>query len=528
MPKKRPPTEVEKLVDQLLGSNPTHQELEDVIGRLFGTAGVAGLAGAPVTGLAGAPLGFGPAPIELPEPPPTVQTFTVRVDLRGAKPPIWRLLEIPGDTTLVDVHEILQIAMGWTDSHLHGFELHTGSNRPGARFVNDLDEDKSGTHEAHVRLDQVLTAVGDKLRYEYDFGDGWEHVLVVKGVDPSEERRVRCIGGRRACPPEDCGGIWGYEELVEALTTPRGELDDWARERLDWLPGGDGFDPSEFDREETDLELEAWSSGHRPVGPAAALLGGPTPAAPVAPTVLAPLLAMGTGVPAALAELIDMAGLDHDAPEPSIEVAAQLVQPWVVLLSEVGDELKLTGAGYLPPASVERVFGQLGMDDEWIGKGNREDQTLPVADLRSSAQALGLVRKRTGRLLPTAAGRRLAGDPAGLLEGATDPLALLGHIESRLPLHSSPIGEQAALLLLIFAAAGRHPGAALAPAGEILTQLGWRVDAGPVTARAITHFASNTYAVLERLHLSAGGSDRYDVTETVPAVRDLARRVLRD
>ena len=119
------------------------------------------------------------------------------------------------DLTLDRVHEILQTTMGWTDSHLHEFasgesltDRHAEHYRPQESIDNDLD----GVDESTVRLDEVLVEPGDRLFYGYDFGDDWAHTLLLEAVAPHEgdRARARCLAGARACPPEDCGGVWGY------------------------------------------------------------------------------------------------------------------------------------------------------------------------------------------------------------------------------------------------------------------------------------------------------------------------------
>ena len=146
--------------------------------------------------------------------PTEVRGFRVRLNLHGSKPPVWRRLELPGDLTLQRLHDVIQAAMGWYNSHLHRFR--TGNDHRSPCFVTnfDLDEGEDGVLEDDVRLDQLVAAEGDELWYEYDFGDGWDHKLRVEAVLDEPPTRVRCTGGRMACPPEDCGGIGGYEELA--------------------------------------------------------------------------------------------------------------------------------------------------------------------------------------------------------------------------------------------------------------------------------------------------------------------------
>jgi hypothetical protein len=164
----------------------------------------------------------------------------VRVDLRYASPPIWRRLEVPGDIPLRSLHEALQVAFDWHNSHLYLFETDFGDF--GAAGGPDARSDKN------VTLEQIAREPGDKLTYRYDFGDDWEHVIAIEKsmpVDPSATY-PRCTGGRRAAPPEDSGGIGGYAYTLDVLADPDHEEHE---DRLDWLglDRADEFDPAAFD-----------------------------------------------------------------------------------------------------------------------------------------------------------------------------------------------------------------------------------------------------------------------------------------
>ncbi len=125
----------------------------------------------------------------------------LRVELRDITPPIWRRLVVPAECTLDVVHEILQIAFGWTDSHLHGFEV--GAVHFG---MSDIENELLIVDECFAPLGGVASK-GDTFVYEYDFGDGWEHDVLVEEVnEETMEVRVECLDGARAGPPEDCGG----------------------------------------------------------------------------------------------------------------------------------------------------------------------------------------------------------------------------------------------------------------------------------------------------------------------------------
>jgi hypothetical protein len=182
---------------------------------------------------------------------PTGGIYQIKVMLLGTSPPIWRRLLLPADLTLAGLHNVLQSAMGWEYSHLHEFQV--GRQRYGEPVLNDggFSVD-SLMDERQVRLHQVLGRVGAKAIYIYDFGDGWEHGMVLEKrlpVDPSLAYPA-CTGGQRACPPEDCGGIPGFYELLEAIQNPKHERH---KELLEWV--GEEYDPEGFSTEEVNRAL---------------------------------------------------------------------------------------------------------------------------------------------------------------------------------------------------------------------------------------------------------------------------------
>ncbi len=173
----------------------------------------------------------------------------VKIGLRGAKPPIWRRLEVPSHIKLDKLHRRIQEAFGWEDAHLWVFETPHGQ-------YGRTDTELGHRSAASKRLADVAPAKGDRLRYTYDFGDGWEHDIVVEEVAAAEPgvRYPRCLTGRRAAPPEDCGGIWGYVVMQEILADP--EHPDH-EQLLQWLglESADEFDPAAFDHDEVNRAL---------------------------------------------------------------------------------------------------------------------------------------------------------------------------------------------------------------------------------------------------------------------------------
>jgi hypothetical protein len=175
----------------------------------------------------------------------TPALYQLKVTLQGIRPPIWRRIEVPSDINLARLHYLVQSAMGWTDSHLHMFECE------GVRFgVPDPEFDfEEMVDERSVRLGELLEAPKQRLDYVYDFGDDWNHRIVLEKIHPLPERKggkgkfhPRCTAGRRACPPEDCGGEPGYAELLEVISNPRHPEH---RDMKDWL--GEHFDPERFE-----------------------------------------------------------------------------------------------------------------------------------------------------------------------------------------------------------------------------------------------------------------------------------------
>jgi tetratricopeptide (TPR) repeat protein len=168
--------------------------------------------------------------------------YQLKVTLRNSKPPIWRRLLVPASTKLSKLHDILQIAMGWTDSHLHMFSV--GEVNYGVPSDDDwiemLDERKA-------TLAQVLPRAKSRMVYEYDFGDSWEHEILVEKVLDAEPNTTYpvCVKGKRTCPPEDCGGVWGYDDFLEAIKNPAHPEHD---AMLEWV--GYEFDSEAFDVEE--------------------------------------------------------------------------------------------------------------------------------------------------------------------------------------------------------------------------------------------------------------------------------------
>jgi hypothetical protein len=140
--------------------------------------------------------------------------YRLKVTLQGVRPPIWRRFLVPGDIKLNRLHDSLQAVMGWTNSHLHQFDIR------GERYgIPDREFGDEITNENKIALCEVLSRPKDRLIYQYDFGDDWIHDVVLEAVLPAGEKGQYPMieAGKRACPIEDCGGCYGYMEMLEAL-----------------------------------------------------------------------------------------------------------------------------------------------------------------------------------------------------------------------------------------------------------------------------------------------------------------------
>jgi len=181
--------------------------------------------------------------------PPEV--FQLKVTLLDSMPPIWRRLLVPANLTLGQLHDVLQAAMGWQDCHMHEFRAgnrHFGIPNPEDRLMGMPPV----ANERTVHLPNMLGRVGAKAIYTYDFGDSWEHgVLLEKRLPPDPNTAYPvCTDGQLACPPEDCGGIGGFYDLMDALGDPAHDQHD---ELLEWV-GGD-YDPDAFSADDVNRML---------------------------------------------------------------------------------------------------------------------------------------------------------------------------------------------------------------------------------------------------------------------------------
>lgn len=168
---------------------------------------------------------------------PAARTYQFKITLEDVNPEVWRRLLVPSDLLLVTLHEILQVTMGWENYHLHAFTIR------GTRYGRP-DKDESGrVIDERKQTIGALVDLRERFTYEYDFGDGWIHLIdVEKPSAPIDATPPTCVDGRGACPPEDCGGPRGYAELLQALADPAHERHE---ELGEWVEGS--FDADAFD-----------------------------------------------------------------------------------------------------------------------------------------------------------------------------------------------------------------------------------------------------------------------------------------
>jgi len=186
--------------------------------------------------------------------PGVARMYTLKVTLKHVEPPVWQRIIVDPATRLDELSRILEVAMGWEGYHLHQFDA-------GGVLFGPMDEDDEDAYyqidEHDIRVKQMLQRTRSKAEWTYDLGDCWVHAIVVEHVDPLTPDLVlpACIDGSGACPPEDCGGVGGYANLLEALADPKHPEHD---EIVEWVP--EDFDPNVFDIADVNRQLRLLST----------------------------------------------------------------------------------------------------------------------------------------------------------------------------------------------------------------------------------------------------------------------------
>ncbi len=192
--------------------------------------------------------------------------YQIKVTLKNIHPPIWRRLLVPANCTMDALHCAIQTAMGWSDAHLYAFR--TKNRRieiPDPDDMWDASWSNSPKPEDSAKICfNEIAGIGDKFSYGYDFGDGWEHTITIEKAietDDISARKAVCLKGKRACPPEDCGGPWGYQHLLELLGTPEQKLDIDGKEKLEWI--GRKWNAEAFDLDNINDALANWKTNQK-------------------------------------------------------------------------------------------------------------------------------------------------------------------------------------------------------------------------------------------------------------------------
>ena len=176
--------------------------------------------------------------------------YQFKITLIDINPKIWRWIQVPEDYSFYELHEAIQAAMGWDDCHLHKFEILSPKNDM-IESIGTVDNsnwslDIEPLDESNIKISQYFLMDNRRAIYEYDFGDNWEHEILLEKILQAQkgDNYPKCIDGENACPPEDCGGVWGYKILLESLNNPKHQEYSLNKE---WFSLDKEFDPEKFD-----------------------------------------------------------------------------------------------------------------------------------------------------------------------------------------------------------------------------------------------------------------------------------------
>lgn len=455
--------------------------------------------------------------------------YRLRVTLVGSEPEIWRTFDIDGNLKMRMLHLTLQLIIGWRESHLHAFTDADPFTRPTAdarRWESpDFEDAEEGTlSEEDFTVGDVFGA-GGPIWYEYDFGDGWIHRLDVIDQLPTESHltAVVLVDGANRGPFEDSGALHGYYDKLEIAADPQHpeheSITDWINATVGpWAPRGPGMFDLVAMQSELNLLFNPEESGmagdmsgivkikaHRGLGD----IDEASPIASFASELPPPIRSE-------LRQHLDRTGMLAPV-VVDVDTAARVIRPFAWLMETVGaDGLALTSAGWMPPATVLAGMTELGWIDDWIGKGNREDLTPPMANLREAAQRMGLVRVQKGRLLLSVHAKKALGDPVRQLRlVATGLYRKLSDAET-----------DAAVLHLLAIADGTPPEERWRSVAFGLEMCGWQSSSGwRFTAQDIRHATFQVQRVLNML--GEGGRRARLRDEEDPLLAAFARAALR-
>ena len=415
-----------------------------------------------------------------------LRRFAVRVDLKHAKPPIWRRLEVRSDLALDVVHRVLQGAFGWTDTHLWRFSLGGDPFSSSSQIFLcqwDVEEgewdDEGGIPATTVRLDEAIQTPGESLSYVYDYGDHWELTLRLEAVLPAGPGTPSAVAvdGRRAAPPEDCGGLRTAEDLA-------GVLDD----------------PSRFGVGEVNEALQSPFIVLREHGV------DPRLVALVDRLAFSP---MGEDLTSRALSLLE------DGPVPDEQALRSSLKPFIWFLDRAAEGgIPLTASGYLKPANVAAAAEVLPTMVGWVGNAIREADARPVLHFRQALQSLGLVRKYKGSLRLTRAGQ----DAQAAWQDLWNRLA------DRLIPNTDGFETDATVLLLLYAATSQDTALPFDTIAAALTYLGWQTSDGAPVAGHDVHWLRAVDVVRNVSNVPAPRGDRWRISAVAA---ELARAALR-
>ena len=186
-----------------------------------------------------------------------METYQILISLKDSEPKIWRRILISSELSLSDFHKVIQSTMGWTNSHLHQFVKNKTFYT--VRMRDDYSwEEMNNVDYKGMKVSDLLVNENDTTIYEYDFGDGWMHDITLEKKISNDPEIIypTCLTGKMNCPPEDCGGVWGYENLLEIVKDPEHEEYE---EYMEWLGGA--FDPKYFNKDEINKRLKTKNYG---------------------------------------------------------------------------------------------------------------------------------------------------------------------------------------------------------------------------------------------------------------------------
>jgi hypothetical protein len=182
----------------------------------------------------------------------TNKIYQIQISLKDFRPSIWRRILIQPDLPLADFHKVIQTTMGWTNSHLHHF-IKNRTFYAKRYHDDDFWDELDNVDYKDLKISDLLKKEKEKIIYEYDFGDSWEHEILLEEIT-SNDNKIKypiCIKGKMNCPPEDCGGVWGYANILEIINQPDHEEYESC---IEWL--GEEFDPEYFDKNEINKMLK--------------------------------------------------------------------------------------------------------------------------------------------------------------------------------------------------------------------------------------------------------------------------------